>query len=498
MRSLQQLASAVLCVGFEGTTPASIPRDELRELAPGGLILFSRNVTDADGTRAMCEAAVAAAGGERPAFAGVDQEGGRVMRFYDGAAKLPPMMSLGAAGETDLAARAARILARDVRRFGASVDFAPVLDLALDPANTAIGTRSLGGDPASVARLGAAFVAAMQGAGVAAAAKHFPGHGATAVDSHLDLPTVAADAATLRHRELVPFMAAFSAGVKGVMTAHIVVPELDPDRPATLSPATLTGLLRDELGFRGVCFTDSMEMGAIAKHFGTVPSVVKAIAAGADCALICHSLACAREARDAIVAAVQSGDLRADRLEEAAARVDELRAWCAGAPHTVPDDANLAHAIARRALAVVRGPALLDAGVPVMVVSFEGTGGMGVEDRASERPSLSLALRERRVQSEQLRVPLDPPDRAVEHLREVVMLQPEPARLILMMRRAQLHPQQRRAIEVLLELDPQAILVSALEPFDAGLFARARNVVCTFGDEQANVEAAADRLTGRS
>jgi beta-N-acetylhexosaminidase len=497
VRSLSRLASSVLCVGFEGKVPDEIPAAELRDLAPAGLIVFSRNVSDAAGTRALCEAAVSAAGGEVPAFVGVDQEGGRVARFVQGAAALPSMLTLGAAGDAELTRRTALALALDVRSFGASVDFAPVLDLAIEPSGSAIGTRSLGADPAQVARLGGTFIGAMQSAGVAAAAKHFPGHGAARVDSHVDLPVLDVDIATLHHRELVPFAAAIDAGVKAVMTAHVAVAGLDPLLPATLSRELLTGILRDELGFDGVCITDSMEMGAIAKRFGTPEAVVRAIAAGADCALVSHSLDDARQARDAIVAAVECGELPLERLSEAAARVAGLRAWCARAVPGGVAAPGLPIAIARRALRVVRGRPSLDADSAVTVISFEGTERMGVEDRANEGPSLSLALRRLRVRSEQLRVPLDPSGAAVAHLREVLGLRRH-SRLVIVMRRADRHPRQHEAILELLGIDPEAIVISALEPFDAGSVPEARNVLCTFGDQQANIDAAAEHLIGRA
>ena len=495
MPDLASLAGRVLCTGFPGDRVDDAVREELRALAPGALAIFARNVSDAVGTRALVSAMRAAAGGDVAPLVCVDQEGGRVARVRFGD-DLPAMLALGAADDPALAERAGARLAADVRSIGADVDFAPVLDLALDPRGTVIGTRSLGDDPARVARLGAALVRGLQGAGVAAVPKHFPGHGATALDSHVALPVLEQDAATLRARDLVPFRAAFAAGARAVMSAHVVVRALDPERPATLSRAVLTELLRGELGFRGVCFTDCLRMDAIARGPGTPAGAVLALAAGADAVVVSSDLAVAREVRDAIVAAVRTGALALDRLEEAAERVASLaRELARAAPVSSAADPDLARDVARRALVVVRGAPAIDPARPVTVVSFETDQSDGAAATLGERPSLSLALRRRRVRSELLRVPASP-DRAMrEMLVDVLRAQGERGTIVVA-RRAHLDAGERAAIDAVLVTAPDAIVVSALEPFDIGAFARARHVVCSFGDGEANLDAVADLLTG--
>jgi beta-N-acetylhexosaminidase len=455
-------------------------------------------VSSLEATRDLVARARAACGGGSPALVCVDQEGGRVARLRFGT-PLPAMSVLGAAADTGLAERAGAALAFEVRRIGANVDFAPVLDLALDAESTVIGTRSLGSDPQTVGRLGAAVVRGLQGGGVVAVPKHFPGHGATALDSHVEVPTVAADAPTLRARELVPFAAAFAAGARAVMTAHVRVPALDAERPATLSAAVLTGLLRGELGFEGVCFTDDLEMDAIARGVGTASGAALAVAAGADMPLICHSLERAFAARDALVGAVRNGALPLARLEEAADRVAALRAAfpAADAPDPALEDRALGREIARRGLTRIRGAASLDPARPVTVVSFEGVAGDGIAAAARERPSLSLALRRRRARSELMRVALDPDAAMLEMLVDVVRAQGA-RNVVVLARRAHVHPAQARAIDALLEIAPHAVVVSMLEAFDVPLFARARTVLATHGDEEPNVEALADLLMERS
>jgi len=491
---LARLAGSVLCVGLPGPVLTAEEAEELRSIAPGGIVLFARNVSTLQGTRALLAAARAAIGGDAPALGCVDQEGGRVVRLRFADEAMPSMMALGATEDEVLAGRAGAQLANELRAIGANVNFAPVLDLALEPANTVIGTRSLGSDPHVVARLGAALVRGMQSGGIAATVKHFPGHGATAIDSHVGLPIVETDEATLHARELVPFVAAFAAGARAVMSAHVVVRALDPERPATLSPRILTRLLREELGFGGVCFTDCLEMDAIAGGAGTAGGAALALAAGADAAIISHDLTLARRSRDAIVAAVESGLLPFERLAQAAERVARLRASAASGVTPDQPSAELPLEIARAALHVVRGDPRLNTERPVTVISFEGNVSDGIAATSSQRPSLSLALRRRRMRSELLRVALDPDAAMLEMLLEVVRTQGD-RQFVLVARRAHLHPQQREAVDALLALAPHAIAVSALEPFDVPALARAENVVCTRGDEPANIDALAGLLT---
>ncbi len=218
------------------------------------------------------------------------------------------MMALGAADDPALAERVGLLVAGDLRSAGVTVDFAPVLDLALEARSAVVGTRAFGDDPQRVGALGAAFGRGLERGGVAATYKHFPGHGATAHDSHDLLPRLTAGADLLRSRDLVPFRIAVAAGARAIMVAHVVAAAFDDELPASLSPRVVAGVLRGELGFTGACFTDCLEMDALA-GFGAARAAVLALQAGADCALISHSLERAGEARDAIVAAVLAGDL---------------------------------------------------------------------------------------------------------------------------------------------------------------------------------------------
>jgi len=496
------LARGVIGVGFEGADPSTAPLAALRAFGPGGIILFGRNVGDAGALRALVAALREL--GDPPPLVTIDQEGGRVARISDGVVALPSAMALGAGGDPAAAGTLATLLGRDLARLGVCVDFAPVADLSLQPASRVIGTRAFGDDAGRVAAFVTAFARGLERGGVAAALKHFPGHGSTAEDSHVAFPRVAADAATLRERDLVPFARAIAARAASiVMTAHVVIDAFDADRPATLSRAVLTSLLREELGFDGVVATDCLEMDAIARGVGTVRGAVEALAAGADLLLISHHLELAREAADAIAAAVRTERIPARRLHEAYARVMTLRnRFAVLAPFAQPLDEDAPLEAARRAVTVLRGDARLAAGKPVTVISFEGAltdnaAASGARARAVEEPSLSSALRRRRWKSEVMRVPLEPDGDDVDLLLEHVTRLGE-REFVLVTRSAHLYPAQRDAVARLLAVVPDALIVSAREPYDAPLWPQARRIACIYGDKPLAFEGCADVLSGRA
>ncbi|MFD8633517.1 glycoside hydrolase family 3 protein, partial [Streptomyces sp. NPDC059656] len=311
--TLTRDALAVLQPGFEGTTaPAWLLRQVREGLTAVGL--FGRNIASAEQLAAL----TAQLRAERDdVLVAIDEEGGDVTRLEvrDGSS-FPGNLALGAVDDTALTREVARELGRRLAECGVNLNWAPSADVNSNPDNPVIGVRSFGADTHLAARHTAAYVEGLQAAGVAACTKHFPGHGDTSVDSHHALPRIDVDLATLAARELVPFKAAMEAGTKAVMSAHILVPALDPTRPATLSPQILTGLLRGELGYEGLIVTDGMEMNAIAGTYGIERGSVLAIAAGADA--ICVGGGLADEAtvlrlRDALVTAVRDGTLAEER-----------------------------------------------------------------------------------------------------------------------------------------------------------------------------------------
>jgi len=298
---LSRLCGQIIVGGFDG--PELSPRfaAALADGRRGGAILFRRNLPDVASAARLCRAIAAAAPADLPPFVGVDQEGGRVTRMPPPFLTLPPMRALGEIGDLDLIRRAARAVGVELAAVGFNLDFAPVLDVDSNPANPVIGDRSFGRDPDLVARAGVAFGLGLQDSGVLASGKHFPGHGDTSVDSHLDLPVVAHDRARLDAVELPPFRAAAGAGIATLMTAHVVCEGLDPGVPATLSRAVCTNLLRGELGFWGALFSDDLEMAAIAARYTVEDAAVAAVAAGCDVLLVCKQEDLQDRAHEALV-----------------------------------------------------------------------------------------------------------------------------------------------------------------------------------------------------
>lgn len=323
--SLRQLADKVLIPPFPGTTA---PAWLLSALEGGlaGVTLFAPNMAAGDGPLADLTASLRSVADD--VLVAADEEGGDVTRvWYDRGSPYPGNAALGAADDVTLTERVHAAIGRDLAALGINLDLAPCLDVLAEPSNPVIGTRSFGATHGLVARHGVAAVRGLQSAGVAACAKHFPGHGSTVLDSHRELAVVNGSLSDVIERDLPPFRAAIAAGVLTVMPGHLRVPGLTGSLPASLSAAAIA-LLREDIGFTGVIVTDGLEMRAVSDPYGVPGASVRALAAGCD--LLCLGRDVAEEGylavRDAIVAAVRSGELTAARLEDAASRVASLRA----------------------------------------------------------------------------------------------------------------------------------------------------------------------------
>src|SRR4051794_13502783 len=279
--ALRRQIGQLLIAGFDGHQVPEELRALAREFGLGGVILFARNVSEPEQVADLAFEASRLVP-DLPLWVSVDQEGGRVARLKAPFTEWPPMATLGRSGDVALAERFARALAAELKSVGITLDYAPVLDIHTNPKNPVIGDRALADKAEQVARLGAAIVRALQGEGIAACGKHFPGHGDTATDSHFELPLVEHPPERLRDTEFVPFRAAINAGVATIMTAHVLVPALDEKRPASLSRRIVHELLREELKFEGVILSDDLEMKAVAAEFEVPSAAVMAIPAGWD------------------------------------------------------------------------------------------------------------------------------------------------------------------------------------------------------------------------
>jgi beta-N-acetylhexosaminidase len=301
-------------------------RSLAREFDLGGVTFFSRlgNIESPEQVAGLAFD-VKSLGREIPAWVGIDQEGGRVARLKSPFTVWPPMAVLGRSDDPALARKFAAALAAELAAVGISLDYAPVLDIHTNPKNPVIGDRALGEHPDVVARLGRVIIEELQRAGVAACGKHFPGHGDTATDSHLELPIVEHPPDRLRAVEFVPFKAAIEADVAFIMTAHVRVTSIDDERPATLSSRIVKDMLRDELRFRGVIVSDDLEMKAISSTYTASDAVVAAIAAGCDAVLMCGSgsradIEAQAQALEALIHGVEDERLSLKQVEASIAR----------------------------------------------------------------------------------------------------------------------------------------------------------------------------------
>ena len=477
---LARLANTCILPGFAGTAAPAWLRREL-DAGLGGVVLFARNVHD----REQLAELVQSIRTTPETVIAIDEEGGNVTRLDAGAGSpVPGNLALGTVDDVDLTERVARALGNELHAVGVTHDLAPVADVNTNPLNPVIGVRSFGPDPALVSRHVAAFVQGLQAAGIAACAKHFPGHGATEVDSHVGLPTVATSREALLEVELAPFRAAIAAGTRAIMTAHIVVPAID-SAPATLSRAHLNGLLREELGFTGMIVTDALEMQAVSATVGMEEGAVLALAAGADALCLGHDIDAGDVARVrvAIERAVQEGRLSEELLAVAAARVtgSGLTSAPGGpAPELV---AEVGLEAARRA-ARCEGP-VTTAG-PLVVVDLSIPPSVAAGPAAHDLASV-LAERGADVVAVRLDGPGGQPA-------AVVAANPG-RRSVVVVQNADRYPWVRETVEALIAAAPGTVVVDVGYPGGpVGPPGTAR--IATFGAARACYVAAAERLLG--
>ena len=328
MTSLVRRVGQRFMIGFEGLEASDDAKALIREFGVGHVVLFARNVAGPEQVAELVrelQACARDAGHGQPLLVAVDQEGGRVARLKEPWTTWPSARAVGRTGSEEVARRMAESLAGELKACGIRYDFIPCVDVDTNPKNPVIGDRSFGDDPELVGRLGAAVIRGLQDNGVLACAKHFPGHGDTDVDSHLDLPSIEHPRSRIEDVELRPFRKAIEAGVATVMASHLLVRELDEALPASLSPKIVNGLLRKDLGYGGVVVTDALEMGALAKHWTPGQIGVLSAKAGCDLLAICRGHDAQVEMMEGLVRACESGEVPFKEAEASEGRVRALK-----------------------------------------------------------------------------------------------------------------------------------------------------------------------------
>lgn len=501
--SLEQKIGQLLMVGFDGLTPNAHIEHLLRQRQVGGVILFRRNVDQPPQIAALNRALqqINAERSDIPLLIGIDQEGGMVARIENGVMPLPSALAFQAAGSADDCETLTRYANEELRQLGFTVNFVPDVDVNNNPRNPVIGVRAFGETVEQVITYSLAALRGVQAAGLAATAKHFPGHGDTDVDSHLGLPRVPHDRARLDAVELAPFKAAIAAGVNTVMTSHVVFPafEPDPNTPATMSHAVLTGLLREELGFEGVVFTDCLEMDAIAKGPGTVAGAVAAFKAGADILLISHTQARQEGFLDALLAAVQQGEISASRIDQSVARILALKAARPTNWQQLPVDPTaqlaqpqalaLSQDVHRRAVTTVGQCAVLNPAQPVLLITLEVRERTEMDEVEPRTDTLAAPLLAAGLTVQEVRLPLAP---GAADIASVAQLAAQAEQVVMVSYNAILQPAQQ---QLLAQFPAHKLwLVAGRLPYDLGLLDNARGRLTVFANRPAALAAIAERL----
>lgn len=505
--TLEEKVGQLFLVFFVGPDLSPALKEMINEYHVGGILLFtvSDNIRSLSQVAQLINAAQSEAmshGAEIPLFVAIDQEGGPIVRLTQGATIFPSNMAVGATESIENARLMAQVTATELKALGINMNLAPVMDVNNNPDNPIIGVRSFGSSPDQVAELGQAMIETYQANGIIATAKHFPGHGDTAVDSHVGLPVIPHELAHLEAVELVPFQAAIDTGVSAIMTAHLLLPAVEPTQglPATLSPKVLQGLLREQMGFQGLIVTDSLGMGALDRTFGVTKAARLAFQAGADILAFGadpgHTPAEQRPAYNRILELIKSGDIPESRLDESVRRILVTKAkyglldW---QPVNVDEISNkvgvdrhrmAARKIARDSITLVRddqGLLPIEPEQSVLVIWPRGTGNLGGSLRA-HHTNLQI-----------LRVSLDPSPYEIE----LVTQSAEVTSVVVVGTvNARRHPGQVQLINAL--ANRPVIVVALGVPYDLISFPDVTTYLATYGDVPVSLDALAQVLFGRA
>jgi beta-N-acetylhexosaminidase len=519
--TLEEKIGQVFMFGFPGKDPEDA-HYLIRNFKPAGIIYFARNCGTVEETAMLSAQLQEWARNSSPGiplFIAADQEGGVVARLTQGIPVMPGPMSLAAAvagGDDKFIEEASYATAIQLRSAGINLNAAPVLDVNDNPENPIIGIRSFGEDPELVARYGVLAAEGYRRGGVIATGKHFPGHGNTSVDSHLDLPVLPHSMERLNSCELVPFKKAIKAGIPAIMTAHIVFQAIDSQKPATLSNAVLRGLLRDTLGFQGAIMTDCLEMNAISKHPGTARGAVEAFKAGCDLLLISHTREFQEQAWAGLLEAVKSGEVSEKRLDESVNRVLDLkRAF--QIPNPVPAGnaydprfEELFHELHLRSITLVKNDKNLLPLVPpdgrkmrLCLAATMPKRLLQVEDDPLKQQSAVAETGPRTGLGKSLlslcstlkidEIDIDGPDA----LETCLTLADKADATIILTQDAVKNPFQAKFAQKVIEAVPNALLIATRSPYDIRVIPAAHTYLCTYSSRPETMRALAHVLTGK-
>ena len=499
---------ARLMIAFTGNELPVTAARRINERGVAGVTLFRvHNVVDPPQIRRLTAAIQEARPpGAPPLLVAADQEGGQLVGLGDGTTQFAGAMALGATGDEALAERVGGAMARELRAIGVNVNYAPVCDVANNPANPALGIRSFGDDPVAVGRLAAATVRGLQGEGVAATAKHFPGAGDTAADPHHELPLVPRTNAELAERELVPFRSALDAGARMVMTGHFALPGQDDDLPTSLSAAVLRDLLRTELQFDGVTVSDALDMHALAQGSAQIVDAVVALRAGEDVLLGTADESALERLEEGLTQAGRRGLIDADDDAAATRRLGELRRWL-GQFEQPPLDVvgcaehqALAAELAQRSITLVRNddrllPLQLPAESRIAVVQSMPADLTPADTSSTVTPTLASALRRRVSGVDEILLPAAPGEADIAGLGDRL----EAADVVIVGTfSAHLQAAQAALAAAVLASGKPTVTVALRTPWDLLAYPSARTHVCTYGILPPSMDALAAALLGET
>lgn len=510
--NLHKKVGRLLIAGFKGTTMSPEIKRLIHEYHIGGVILFGRNIGTPQEILALTQSLqheAKTAGYTSPLLICIDQENGVVRRLGEGTTIIPGAMLLGATHDPNHAFKAGLMTGKELKALGINWNLAPVVDINNNPKNPVIGVRSFGENAHEVTDMAKNSMLGMQESGVMTTLKHFPGHGDTSVDSHLDLPVIAHDLKRLHEVELVPFKECIAAGADAIMSAHVYFPALESqaNTPATLSRSVITGLLREELGFDGVVTTDCMEMDAIAKGIGTVNGCVKAVEAGVDLVMVSHIHPLQEQSILEIVEAVENGLISEQQIDHSIERIERMIAkytsWAdiensRELPSFIGSQAHHTEmkSIYEEGITLVSGDGQpIGTDDKVLLIYPTNEYATMVEDK--RYATLSMAEKLKKVHQHVDIIEIEPSqyDHIISQVVEEAITYD---RIVALTLNAVQHPNQQKLIHQLIETGTPVDVVAIRTPYDAAQFPKANRMICTYEFTQTSFEVVAEYLVGQT